>query len=134
MTRKLTFLESQLSEQDNALAGDKTTETLKPSPLSDKSLDDLDHQPASGDEDVNTQAGVIDEKSDTPASHLGSSTEKVKLLGPVQRSEQTVDSPIEKSESPGINWATILLWVILLLGVSLMLYMAYRLTRNMNEE
>lgn len=64
---------------------------------------------------------------------LSTSAEKVELLGALQPTELNTSPPIKADEAAKTNWGEILLWVILLFGVGLMLYMAYHLTRKMNE-
>jgi len=65
---------------------------------------------------------------------LNGSIEEVALLGAIERNEQIADKEIQKAQPSSLNWGKIILWMILLLGVSLMLYMAYRLMQKMNSE
>lgn len=70
---------------------------------------------------------------------LESSSEKVSLLGPTRKvsseeDETLQNSPRQEPVSNSINWGKLALWSILLLGVSLMLYMAYKLMSTMKKE
>lgn len=66
---------------------------------------------------------------------LGASSESVTILRRVTLEANVVmPSQMEEADSSKVNWGEILLWVILLLGVLLMFYMAYSLMRSMNKE
>lgn len=71
----------------------------------------------------------------TQLQNLDVATEKVTLLRSVESGNAKSSFPeLESTGSSDPNWGKILLWALLLTGVSLMLYMAYTLMRTMSKQ
>jgi len=64
---------------------------------------------------------------------LNASTEQVALVGAVENAVPVSEPALVQSQNE-FSWSKVLLWSLLLFGVGLMLYMAYRLMRSMNQE
>ncbi len=78
----------------------------------------------------------IPQKISFPAqiSSLDKNTELVNLIETNTISNESPASSDEQAMNTQTNWGKILLWIVLLLGVAIMSFMAYQLARKMREE